>query len=410
MGEVRRGIGPSVLDALSRIAVLTVLAGSTACQGKLERDARAGAGDPAAPVSVARPVSTTVTESSDHTGRADAVDSVEVRAQIGGQLQRVAFREGDIVKKGDLLFVIDPRPYEAGLARAKGALERSKADLWLARRDAARADDLLKSKSISEHEWDTQSGALQQLTAAAQIAAADLTTAELNLEYAFVRAPVGGRMGRALVTVGNLVGPTTATPLSTLVSVDPLYVYVDVEEARALRVPRPRGPARANAPAGDGVVVGHVGFAGEDGYPHEAALDFMDNRIDPATGTTKLRLVVPNHDGRLTPGLFARVRLPEDSGRPGLLISDRAVGTDQDRKFVYVADGENKVQYRGVKLGPLHEGLRVVRDGLSPTDRVIVRGLQRVRPGASVQPTVVPMDSVDQPPTAAGSASPGAAQ
>jgi RND family efflux transporter MFP subunit len=362
----------------------------------LETEARAAAGAPAAPVSVAEPVAETVVETSEYTGRAEAVDSVELRARVVGELRRVAFREGDIVKKGELLFVIDPRPYEAALARTRGALERAKADLWLAGRDTARAESLVHSKSISEHDWDTQSGALQQLTAATQVASAEVRSAELDLEYAFIRAPVDGRMGRALVTAGNLVGPTNTSPLATLVSVDPLYVYVDVDEARALRTVRPHDAARSVNAAGASAVVGRVGFAGEDGYPHEAPVDFIDNRVDPATGTTKLRLVVPNPGGHLTPGLFARVELPDDSARQALLISDHAVGTDQSRKFAYVVDGENKVQYRAVKLGPLHHGLRVVREGLHTGDRVIVRGTQRVRPGSSVVPTLVTMDSLDE--------------
>ena len=394
--KMQRVPGLTFREAGLKFAVLAIVTASTACHGKLETQARASASAPAAPVSVAQPVTETVIEASEYTGRAEAVDYVELRARVAGELQRVAFREGDLVKKGELLFVIDPRPYEAALARAKGALARSQADLRVAERAAARADALLNSKSISEHEWDTQSGALQQLTAASQVASAEVRSAELDLEYAFMRAPVNGRMGRALVTAGNLVGPATTAPLATLVSVDPLYVYVDVDEARALHLVRPRVRAPSGSAAGANEVVGRVGFAGEDGYPHEAPMDFMDNRVDPATGTTKLRLVVPNPDGHLTPGLFARVEMPDDSARQTLLISDHAVGTDQDRKFTYVVDSDNKVQYRAVKLGPLHRGLRVVREGLHMGDRVIVRGTQRVRPGASVLPTLVTMDSLDQ--------------
>jgi len=394
--KTQRVPGLTFREAGSKIALLAIVTASTACHGKLETQARASTSAPAAPVSVALPVTETVVEASEYTGRAEAVDYVELRARVAGELRRVAFHEGELVKRGELLFVIDPRPYEAALARAKGTLARSQADLRVAGRDAARADALLNSKSISEREWDTQSGALQQLTAASQVASAEVRSAELDLEYAFIRAPVDGRMGRALVTAGNLVGPTTTTPLATLVSVDPLYVYLDVDEARALHLARPRVRAPSGNATGANAVVGKVGFAGEDGHPHEAPMDFMDNRVDPATGTTKLRLVVPNPDGNLTPGLFARVELPDDSARQALLISDHAVGTDQDRKFTYVVDSDNKVQYRAVKLGPLHHGLRVVREGLRMGDRVIVRGTQRVRPGSPVLPTLVTMDSLDQ--------------
>ena len=367
---------------------------SVSCHSKVEPEAQAASAPPATPVSVAEVISAPVTEAGEYTGRSEAVDYVEVRPRVAGELRRAAFREGDLVKKGDLLFVIDPRPYEAALARAQGSLARSKADVGFAQRDAARAAELIKNGSISGREWDTQSSALQQFTAAEQVATADVTAAALDVEYSTIRAPVAGRIGRLMVTPGNQVAPTTASPLTTLVSVDPLYVYVDVDEARALRLPRPHTPGQPE-------LVAHVGFAGEDDFPHEASLDFIDNRSDPATGTTKLRLVVRNPDGKLSPGLFARVDLPEEGGaRPAVLVSDRAVGTDQDRRFVMVLDRDDKVQYRGVKLGPLHEGLRVVREGLAPSERVVVRGLQRVRPGVVVAPEVVAMASVDHPDSA----------
>lgn len=400
MNGILTGAAGDIIGVLRKILLVAAFAASTSCHGKIESDAHAGPPGPLTPVSVAEPIGAAVTETTEYTGRAEAVDYVDIRARVAGQLQRVTFREGGLVKKGDLLFVIDPRPYQAALDRAKGALERTEVNVGLAQRDAARARELLQSQSIAEREWDTQRSAVDQLTAESRVAAAEVTSAGLDLEYAFVRAPVDGRIGRALVTVGNLVGPTTTTPLATLVSVDPLYVYVDVEEARALRTARPRvsGPSGA----GEDRLTGRVGFAGEDGYPHEATMDFMDNRVDPATGTTRLRLVVPNPGGSLTPGLFARVQLPQGGAHQSLLISDRAVGTDQDRKYVYVVDHDDKVQYRAVKLGPLHEGLRIVHDGLSPDDRVVVRGLQRVRPGAQVKPETVSMASVDQPPTTLG--------
>jgi RND family efflux transporter MFP subunit len=397
MNRAREDKYETPLLRVARTAVAAAaLASAAACHGRIEPDAHAGPNAPAMaiPVTVAEAVGATITETSEYTGRVEAVDSVDVRARVAGQLERAAFREGDLVKKGDLLFIVDPRPYQAELARAEGALARAKADAELAQREAGRADELLKTKSISEHEWDTQTGARTAMMAASQVASADVAAASLNVEYASIRAPVAGRIGRILVTPGNLVSPTTASPLTTLVSVDPLYVYVDVEEARALRIARPHATRAGFLEDG---VVAQVGFAGEDEYPHEARMDFIDNRVDPATGTLKIRLVIKNPDGRLTPGLFARVRLPEEDARAAVLVSDRAVGTDQDRKFVLVVDGDNKVQYRAVKLGPLHDGLRVVRDGVAPADRVVVRGLQRVRPGAAVAPELVTMASVDRP-------------
>jgi membrane fusion protein, multidrug efflux system len=386
----RSNITSLARHALYAAAGLLALS-SVSCQTKIEPEAHAGSPPPATPVSVAEAISATVTEASEYTGRSEAVDSVEIRPRVAGELERAAFREGDLVKKGDLLFVIDPRPYQAALARAQGSLAKSKADVAFAERDAARAAELIKSGSISGREWDSQNCALQQLTAAEQVASADVTAASLDVEFSTIRAPVSGRIGRLMVTPGNLVAPANPGPLTTLVSVDPLYVYVDVEEAHALQLARPHV-------AGHDDLVAHVAFGGEDDYPHEARLDFVDNRADPATGTTKVRLVVKNPDGKLSPGLFARVRLPEDgAARPAVLVSDRAVGTDQDRRYVLVVDKDNKVQYRSVKLGPLHEGLRVVKGGLAASERVVVRGLQRVRPGVAVTPEVVAMASVDHP-------------
>jgi multidrug efflux system membrane fusion protein len=384
--------------------VAIALASPVSCGRQSERDAKAGPSAAPVPVGVAEPVSTLAAETSEYVGQAEAVHSVDIRARVAGQLERVVVPEGKLVKRGDLLFVVDPRPYEAALARARATLERAKASAALARIDQARAGELLATKSIAQQEWDTRNSSLDQLLGDARAAAADVSTAELNLEFAFVRAPVDGRIGRANITVGNLVGPDTPTPLASLTSVDPIYVYFDVEEARTLRLTRPRPSAARrrsdgdpDGDAGDESFAGHVGFAGEDGFPHEGKLDFIDNRVDSATGTTRLRLVVPNPDGRLSAGLFARVQLPDGKPRQMLLVSDRAVGTDQDRRFVYVVDRDNKVQYRRVQLGSSVDGLRVAREGLAPGERIVVRGLQRVQPGAVVSPEVVPMTAIDQP-------------
>jgi RND family efflux transporter MFP subunit len=375
--------------ALSEALLAAALAAATACRGDVESTARAGPPPQAAPVSVAQPVQAMVTDTTEYTGRAESVESVEIRPRVSGYLERVAFREGDIVKRGDLLFVIDPRPYEAALARAKGALEQTKVDMGFADRDSKRSHELVQRDAIPERQWDNDRSTLQRLTAASEVAQADVRTSALDVAYAFIHAPVSGRIGRVLVTKGNLVGPNATTPLTTLVSVDPLYLYVDVEEARALHLARPHA-----ADGGGAAAIARIGFAGEEGYPHEVTMDFVDNRVDETTGTIKVRFVVPNPDGRLTPGLFARVALAEGEPKRCLLISDRAVNTDQDRKFVYVVGGDNTAQYRGVQLGALHEGLRVVQ-GLMPNDRVIVRGLQRVKPGAPVAPTLVDMGSLD---------------
>ncbi len=368
------------------VGIVALGALAAACDGHLERDVHAGpaASAAAAPkVTVAQPLVAPVGEWSDHTGRAEAVDSVEIRPRASGHLQRVAFKEGELVKAGDLLFVVDPRPYGAALSRAQADLERAQVDQQQAQREATRAETLFKTHVITEQERDTQSSSLLQLMARAKVAGAAVSSAQLDLEYAYVRAPIAGRIGRTLVTAGNLVGPAMPSPLTTLVSVNPLHVYVDVDESNALRLGR---GARGAPP-----VVAQVGFSDEPGHPHAATVDFVDNRVDPQTGTLRVRVVVKNDDGRLTPGLFARVRMPLGAAHDTVLVDDRAVGTDQDRRYVYVVDPQNKVQYRAVKLGPLHEGLRVVREGLTPADRVVVVGLQRVRPGAPVSVDLVPM-------------------
>lgn len=359
------------------------------------REAHATAAPPAPGVSVARPVVARTTEWDEFTGHSEAVESVDIRARVGGHLQRVGFVHGALVKKGDVLFVLDARPYQADLARAGGELARAEASASLARREEARARQLFETHTIAEREFDAQSNALLQVAASSRIAAASMTAAQLSIEYATIRAPISGRIGRALVTPGNLVSPGS-TPLATLVSVDPLHVYVDVDEARALRYRAQLGSTRLAA---------HVGFADEDGYPHDGAIDFIDNRVDEATGTVKVRAVIANPDGRLSPGLFARMRLPASAERDALLVSDRAIGTDQSRKFVYVVGADEKVESRTVKLGPLHDGLRIVREGVTDADRVVVNGLQRVRPGAAVSAKAVAMKepaSAREPASAAG--------
>lgn len=334
-------------------------------------------------VTVATPVKESVVAFSEYTGRTEAPEAVEVRARASGHLVRADFREGDLVKKGDLLFVIDPRPYRTALARARAELQSARADHDLGMRDRARADKLHETNTIADREWDRQHSQVDQLAARVGVAEAAVAQAELDLEYAHVRSPISGRIGRMLVTPGNLVGPSTPTPLATVVSVDPLYVYVDIDEGRGLNVGRGHE------------VVAEVGFAGEEGHPHRARIDFVDNHVDAQTGTLKVRAVVDNPDGRLTHGLFARLRLPEGAAENALLISDRAVATDQDRRFVWVIAEDGKAAYRGVKLGSLQGGLRVVRDGLGPDDRVVVRGLQRVRPGAQVNAEVVAMRELE---------------
>ena len=364
---------------LSAVALDVV---TTACtsgsESPLEREAHAGAAAAGPKVTVANPIAKSIREWREYTGRAEPKDSVEIRARVGGYLQRAAFKEGDRVKKGDLLFVVDARPYAASNARARAELEGARADAALATLDADRNEKLWARHVITDREHDAQKSAASQKSAFAKRAEAVLAETALDLEYSNLRAPIDGRIGRIQITPGNLVGPSTPEPLTTIVSIDPLYVYVDVVEADALRL----------GSAGRGA---EVGFAGEDGYPHQATIDFVDNHVDASSGTVKVRAVIENKAGQLTPGLFARVRLAADEERPSTLVLDSAFGTDQSHKFAYVVDEGGKAQYRDVELGGLHDGLRVVRSGLSAQDRVVIHGLQRVRPGAQVDAAMAPM-------------------
>ncbi|HYP75399.1 MAG TPA: efflux RND transporter periplasmic adaptor subunit [Polyangiaceae bacterium] len=357
---------------------------STGCAKNIEKEAHAGPADGRPQVTVAQVTQGTVTEFSEHTGHTESPSTVEIRARATGYLTRAAFHEGDLVKKGELLFEVDPKPYQASLNRARAELASARVDVELARKNAARGEQLFQASVISEQDWDTRSATFHQLEARTQVASAAVNSAELDLDYAYVRSPIAGRIGRFLVTPGNLVGPSLPTPLTTVVSVDPLYVYVDVDETRALRLGRTPG------------AVARVGFSGEEGFPHEATLDFVDNRVDPQTGTLKVRAVLKNPDGRWVHGLFARVQLPEETSHAAVLIADLAVATDQDRRFVWVVDADGKVEHRTLKLGPLNGGLRIVREGLTTEDRIVVRGLQRVRPGAMVAAQTISMADAAQ--------------
>jgi multidrug efflux system membrane fusion protein len=302
----------------------------------------------------------------------------------------VRFSEGAMVHKGDLLFLIDPRPFQADVDRLNAELARAHATVQRANSELERAERLRSENAISKEEHDRRAAFAHE--SAAQVAAVEaaLRAAELNLEFTRVTSPIDGRVGRAIVTEGNLVssGPGPATLLTTVVSIDPVYAYFDADEQIYLkytaRGPGERGPHGARA-FGHSI---HMALANEEGYPHEGRLDFIDNQIDGTTGTIRGRAVFRNPDGLLTPGLFVRLRLAGAGASRGLLIQDRAVGTDLSKKFVYVVSPEKTIEYRAVTLGPIVDGLRVVRNGLTAGETVVVNGLQRIRPGAPVQPVV----------------------
>jgi RND family efflux transporter MFP subunit len=344
-------------------------------------------------VTVAAAIGREITDWDEFTGHLEAVDMVEVRPRVSGYVQRVAFDEGSDVRKGDVLFVIDPRPYAAEVARAKAALAQARTRVQLARSEVERAQRLVAVQAISREEFDTRTSASAEGDAEVHAAEAALKTAQLNLEWTTVRAPISGRVGRAQVTPGNLVqaGAASGPPLTTVVSLDPIYVYFDGDEQTYLKY---IGFAQPPASHGAGQAAQrpvYMGLANEDGYPHQGTIDFVDNRLDPVAGTIRARAVFPNRDHRLTPGLFARIKLVGSHKYNATLIRDAAVGTDQDRKFVFVLGPDSTVDYRAITLGPLYEGLRVVKQGLAPGERVVVNGLQRVRAGVKVSPTTAPM-------------------
>lgn len=338
-------------------------------------------------VGVAAVLSEQVQDWNDATGRIAAVESVELRPRVSGYVQRVAYAEGDEVKQGDLLFVIDPRPYRAALQRAEAELARARADAQLATTRHTRAQQLIDASAISRDDFEARSAGRAEAEAAVRGAQAAVETARLDLAFTEVRAPVAGRAGRAMLTTGNLA-QADASMLTTVVSQDPVHVYFETDERTYLRhQAMSREGTRTNT---DNAV--RVGLADETGYPHAGTVDFLDNQIDPATGTVRARAVLPNPDRRFTPGMFARVQLEGAAARPAILIDDKAVITDQDRKFVYVVGEDNTAQRRDIVPGRIVEGLRVVESGLVAGDRVIVNGVQKVfMPGMPVAPKAVAM-------------------
>ncbi len=337
-------------------------------------------------VSVARPEVRQITDWDEYTGRLAAVGEVEVRARVSGYLDRVAFTDGAMVEAGDLLYVIDPRPFQAALAEEQAGRERAAALLALARNDEARAERLYKSRSISEEELDNRRQGARQAQANLAAAEAAVEQARLNFEFTEVRAPIRGRISRTRVTPGNLIngGTADATLLTTIVSLDPIHLYFTGSESAYLRYVRldQSGARRSSRDAPNPVL---LQLADEAGFPHEGHMDFVDNRIDPATGTMQGRAIFPNPDGVLIPGLFARVRLLGEGPYPALLVPDAAIATDQNQRFVYVLGAADVAERRNVTPGRLVDGLRVIREGLDGDEWVIVNGLQRVRAGQPVK-------------------------
>jgi multidrug efflux system membrane fusion protein len=365
---------------------------------RVDNNARAENPPAAQQAPQAVPVSVAVVETRDtmiweeFSGRLEAIDRVEIRPRVSGMIQNVHFREGDLVKKGDLLISLDPAPYEAETAQAEAQVAALEARVALAKADLERGQTLSGERVVSQRDLDQRTNASREAQANLKGAQAALQSAKLRLDYTKVRAPVTGRVGKLEVTPGNLVGEGPAAPvLTTLVSVDPIYASFNADERIVLTALKALGTGpQANAQV-ERIPV-QIDTVVSNGTPIAGKLQLIDNRVDAASGTVRVRGVFENPSGLMMHGQFARVRMGQAKTKPTLLVSERAIGTDQDKKFVMVVDQENKVGYREVVLGPASDGLRVVTSGLSVGERIVVNGLQRVRPGAVVAPEVVAMD------------------
>ncbi|MGF6155155.1 multidrug efflux system membrane fusion protein [Ensifer sp. KUDG1] len=350
-------------------------------------DASAAA-PPAVPVSVARAQSKRITTWEEFSGRLEAIERVEVRPRVGGAILKAHFREGALVKQGDLLVTIDPEPYAAAVERAKAQVEAAEARVSLAKIELERGRKLVTTSAVPQSSVDQRASAYDEAQAEVRSAKAALRTAELDLQYTEVRAPISGRVGRLDVTAGNLVAAGSASPvLTTLVSVDPIYASFNASE-EVVTTALARLAASAGGNAIERLPV-QVGTAADDGTPISGHIQLINNEVDAATGTIRVRAALENADGRLIPGQFVRIRIGEPDPEEKLVISDRAIGSDQDKKFVFVVGTDNKVEYRQVKLGPNSDGLRIVESGLKSGENIVVNGLQRVRPGVVVAPQQV---------------------
>ena len=373
---------PLSLRTLALLAPLSLLLLAGCGDGKA---ATASGGPPPPPaVGVESVEQRDLVDSIELTGRTAAVESVEIRPRVSGHLEAPQFEAGALVEKGQVLFQIDRQWYQADLDRRAAELQAAEARLAIATSENERAAKLVESRAISTEEAQARGSKLNEAKAALAAARAAQASAALDLENTTIRSPIRGRISRALVTEGNFASgiPAANTLLATIVSVDPLYVYADLDEANYLRFAELRR-TRAN---GAEALVLEVGLSGEEGYSRKARLESVDNRIDPGTGTMLLRGLLENPGEALVPGLFVRVRVPLGAGAPALLVDERAVGTDQNQKFVLTLGADDKAEYRKVVLGARLGTQRVIREGLKPKERVIVTGMQRVRPGMQVTP------------------------
>ncbi|WP_426209103.1 efflux RND transporter periplasmic adaptor subunit [Massilia sp. TWP1-3-3] len=385
MKAVNSRIAPRISPLRRPLIAALALAGLALTLSGCDESRATPSAPMAPPVTAAAVIERQVTETEEFSGRLEAVERVDIRSRVGGFVVSSNFTPGSLVKKGDLLFVIDARPFQAEASRAEAAAGSARARADLAKLELARAERLLADKAIAQREFDEKASGLKELDANVRAAQASLEAARLNVSYTRVLSPINGRVSKAEVTTGNLVDG--AVILTTVVSNNPIYASFDGDEDTYLRLAR---VSQKGAP-----VMVKVGLANEEGFPHSGKLDFVDNTLDAKTGSVRMRATFDNSDNTLVPGLFARVQLGGADGAQtkAVLISERAVGTDQNRKFVYVVKADNTAEYRAVTLGPVIDGLRVVRSGVKPGEKIVVNGLQRVQPGAPVTAQIVAMDA-----------------
>jgi multidrug efflux system membrane fusion protein len=387
LGTIRHALlGVAVTAGISLAALAVAVNGSDKAQGDT-----APAAPAATPVSVATVEQRELVSWAEFSGRLEAIERVEIRSRVSGVVEQVHFSQGALVKQGDLLVSIDQAPYQAEFERAQAQLLAAEARVALAANEHERGQKLMSTQNVSQRDLDARLNALREAQANERAARAALQSARLNLDYTQIRAPIGGRIGRLEVTVGNLVAAGAAAPLlTTLVSVDPVYAGFNADEGSLLKALATL-PAEAGKPRDLKRIPVQMTTATNEAAPISGHLNFVDNGIDVATGTVRVRAVFDNKDGALMPGQFVRLRMGQARSEPALVINERAVGTDQNKKFVFVVGKDHKAQWREVTLGTAAEGLRIVTSGLEAGEQIVVNGLQRIRPGATVAPEQVPM-------------------
>ncbi|MFM0694702.1 efflux RND transporter periplasmic adaptor subunit [Paraburkholderia graminis] len=370
------------------IAAITVVAiavlGTFGAIRVSARDSTPSAVPAATEVDVAAVLQREVKDSQTYSGRLAAVDKVDIRPLVSGTIVSVNLKDGQMVKKGDVLFIIDPRPYHAEVDRAAGQVAAAHARVTYTANDWQRAQRLIADNAIAKRDYDEKQNAANEAAANLKSAQAALEAAQINLGYTKVTAPISGRVSRAEVTLGNVVNAgASSTPLTSIVSVSPIYAEFDADEQTYLQYIR--------RIKNEGQVPVDLGLADEDGYSRSGVIQSVDNRVDTTSGTIRVRARFDNIDGSLIPGLYARVKVISGDAHSALLINDAAIGTDQDKKYVYVVGKDNQIAYREIQMGDAHGNLRVVKSGIQPGDRIVVSGTQRVRPGAKVSPHIIPM-------------------